>query len=118
MEYDANASGSGACPTTLAKELSGFFCNVMEFSSEDVSIANILVVHDFPEVFPDGVSGMLIDKDIEFHIEVVPGTHPIYKAPDRMALAELKELKTQLQELLTRILSNPVRHRGECLCYL
>ena len=71
-------------------------------SFEDISTANIPVVCDFPEVFLDEVLGMSIDRDIEFHIEVAPGTYPIPKAPYRMALAELKELKMQLQELLDK----------------
>ena len=46
-----------------------------------------------------GLSGMPIDRDIEFHIEVAPKTHPISKAPYCMTPAELKQLKTQLEEL-------------------
>ena len=42
------------------------------------------------------------DREIEFSIDLIPGTQPIYKAPYRMAPAELKELKEQLQELINR----------------
>ena len=52
---------------------------MVESSSEDVFIANILVVHDFPEVFPDELLGMPIDRDIEFHIEVAFETHQSLK---------------------------------------
>ncbi|WVZ76160.1 hypothetical protein U9M48_024158 [Paspalum notatum var. saurae] len=38
------------------------------------------------------------DRDVEFTIELVPGTAPVSKRPYRMALDELKELKTQLQD--------------------
>jgi hypothetical protein len=42
------------------------------------------------------------DRDIEFAIELQPGTAPISKRPYRMPLAELAELKKQLQELLDK----------------
>ena len=43
---------------------------------------------------------MCFQREIEFEIELVPGAEPVSKAPYRMAPAELKELKAQLQELL------------------
>ena len=89
-------------PQLLRKGYRGYLCSVMESSSEDTSIANIPVVRDFPEVFPDELPKMPIDKDIEFYIEVVLGTHPISKAPYRMTPIKLKELKTQLQELFDK----------------
>ena len=45
---------------------------------------------------------MPINREIEFSIEVTPGTHPISKAPYRTAPAKLKELKTQQQKLLDK----------------
>jgi len=57
-------------------------------------------------VFQD-VPGLPPDRGIEFTIELVPGTTPIFKAPYRMAPAELAELKNQLQELLDKGLIQP-----------
>nr|GFC94266.1 putative reverse transcriptase domain, aspartic peptidase domain protein [Tanacetum cinerariifolium] len=45
--------------------------------------------------------------EVEFNIELIPGTEPISKAPYRMAPIELKELKDQLQELLERGFIHP-----------
>ena len=42
------------------------------------------VVRDFPEVFPEELPGMPPDRDIEFLIELLPGTGPISKRPYRM----------------------------------
>jgi hypothetical protein len=71
-----------------------------------VSIATkleeILVVCDYPDVFPDDLPGMPPDRDIEFMIELQPGTAPISKRAYRMPPKELAELKTQLQELLDK----------------
>jgi hypothetical protein len=39
------------------------------------------------------------DRDIEFHIELLPGTPPISKRPYRMPVNELVELKKQIAEL-------------------
>jgi hypothetical protein len=42
------------------------------------------------------------DRDIEFMIELKPGTTPIYKTPFRMIIPELAELKEQIKELLEK----------------
>jgi hypothetical protein len=42
---------------------------------------------------------MPLDRDIEFLIELLPGTPPISKRPYRMPVNELVELKKQLVEL-------------------
>jgi hypothetical protein len=60
------------------------------------------VVCEYPDVFPDELPGMPPDRDIEFAIELQPGTAPISKRPYRMPPAELAELKKQLQELLDK----------------
>ena len=53
-------------------------------------------------MFPNELPGELVDWEIEFTIETVPGTKPISKTPYRMAIAEMKELKEQLQDLLDK----------------
>jgi hypothetical protein len=60
------------------------------------------MVCDYPDVFPDELPGMPPDRDIEFAIELQPGTAPISKRSYRMPPAELAELKKQLQELLDK----------------
>ena len=41
-------------------------------------------------------------REVDFEIDLEPGTAPISKAPYRMAPAELRELKEQLKELLDK----------------
>jgi hypothetical protein len=65
-------------------------------------VEKIPVVCDYPDVFPNELPGMPPDRDIEFAIELQPGTAPISKRPYRMPPAELAELKKQLQELLDK----------------
>ena len=86
----------------LRKGCRGYLCSVMSSSTEDLSMTDIPIVCEFPEVFPEELPGMPVNREIEFSIEVAPGTNPISKTPYRMAPAELKELKTQLQELLDK----------------
>jgi hypothetical protein len=62
----------------------------------------IPVVCEYPDVFPDELPGMPLDRDVEFVIELQPGTAPISKRPYRMPPKELAELKNQLQELLDK----------------
>jgi len=58
-----------------------------------------LVVDKFSDVFPDDLLGMPPYRDIQFIIELLPGTAPIAKRPYRMGVNELEELKKQIIEL-------------------
>jgi hypothetical protein len=60
------------------------------------------VVNEFPDVFPEELPGMPSDRDIEFVIELKPGTAPIHKTPFRMTTPELAELKKNIKELLEK----------------
>jgi hypothetical protein len=65
-------------------------------------IQDILVVCEFPDVFPEDLPGLPPERDMEFVIELKPGTAPISKRSYRMPPNELAELKTQLQDLLDK----------------
>ncbi|KAL0549329.1 hypothetical protein IC582_013810 [Cucumis melo] len=69
---------------------------------EKLKPEDVPVVKEFLDVFPDELSGLPPDREIEFTIELLPGTAPISQAPYRMAPSELKELKMQLQELVDK----------------
>jgi hypothetical protein len=77
------------------------------FALIESPIGRIPVVCEYPDVFPDKLPGMPPDRDIEFAIELQPGTAPISKRPYRMPPAELAELKKQLQELLDKGFIHP-----------
>jgi hypothetical protein len=72
------------------------------YAITDIKLENIPIVCEYLDVFPDDLSGMPPDRDIEFVIELQPGTAPISKRPYRMPPNELAELKTQLQDLLDK----------------
>ncbi|KAK1696236.1 hypothetical protein QYE76_012933 [Lolium multiflorum] len=68
-------------------------------SMKEVKLEDIPVVNEFQDVFPKELPGMPPDREIEFTIDLIPGTAPIAKAPYKMGPKELKELKEQLDDL-------------------
>jgi hypothetical protein len=78
------------CPSLLEAMVN----HIQAESPEDVSI-----VQEFAEVFPNELPGMPPERDVEFTIDLVPGTKPIAKNAYRLAAPELAELKKQLEEL-------------------
>ena len=73
----------------------------------------IPVVSEFPDVFPEELPGMPPDRELEFAIELVPGTTPIHKKYYRMPSYDLVELKKQLNEMLQKYISTPVPRHGD-----
>jgi hypothetical protein len=67
---------------------------------EEKSLEDIRIVCEYPNVFPKELPGMSPDRDIEFFIELLPGTAPISKRPYRMDVKDLVEMKKQIEELL------------------
>jgi hypothetical protein len=57
------------------------------------AIEDIPVVYEFLDVFPDDLPRLPLDSEVEFKIELIPGTTPISQRPYRMSPNELAELK-------------------------
>jgi hypothetical protein len=74
---------------------------------EGKALEDIRVVSEFPYVFPKDLPGMPPNRDIEFSIELIPGTAPISKRPYRMDVKDLVELKKQIEELLSKGFIHP-----------
>ena len=71
-------------------------------SQEKKEIKDVPVVAEYPEIFPDELPGIPPDREVEFRINLMPGTAPVAKSPYRLAPTEMNELKKQLDELLER----------------
>jgi hypothetical protein len=69
---------------------------------EEKSLEHIRIVCECLDVFPKELLGMPPDRDIEFSIELLPGTTPISKRAYRMDVKDLIELKKQIEELLEK----------------
>jgi hypothetical protein len=111
MEFSFVGSGASVTPCVISalqarrmlrKGCRGYLATVRDTQQDELKIENIPIVSEFPEVFPEDLPGLPPDREIEFSVDLLPGSGPISKAPYRMAPAELKELKEQLQELLDK----------------
>ena len=59
----------------------------------------VLVMREYADAFPNDLPGLPPDREVEFGIDLVPGTAPIAKQAYRMAPTELRELQKQIDEL-------------------
>ncbi|GJZ88277.1 putative reverse transcriptase domain-containing protein [Tanacetum coccineum] len=92
-----------SCTKTQKYLLKGhhvFLAHVTTKETEDKSkekrLEDVPIVRDFPEVFPEDLSGLPPTRQVEFQIDLIPGAAPV---PYRLAPSEMKELSKQLQEL-------------------
>ncbi|MFS7980354.1 putative nucleotidyltransferase, Ribonuclease H [Helianthus anomalus] len=70
-------------------------------------IEDIPVISEYPDVFPEELPGLPPQSQVEFRIDIIPGAAPIARAPYRLAPIEMKELRTQLDELLAKGFIHP-----------
>ncbi|GKC96850.1 putative reverse transcriptase domain-containing protein [Tanacetum coccineum] len=66
---------------------------------KEQKLKDIVVVRNFPEVFPDDLSGLPPSREIKFHINLIPGAMPVVKYPHCLAPTEMEELSSQPREL-------------------
>ena len=78
----------------------GYLVHVALAEETTTSVEDVGVVRHFPDVFPDDLPCLPPYRELEFTIDLLPGTNPISLTPYRVAHAELRELKAQLQELV------------------
>ncbi|GJY32167.1 putative reverse transcriptase domain-containing protein [Tanacetum coccineum] len=76
--------------------------HLMSAKAKEQKQEEIVVVRDFPEVFPDDLSGLPPIREIEFRIELILGAIQVAKSPYRLAPSEMEELSGQLKELLDK----------------
>ena len=86
----------------LKKGCQGYLAHVVLNDNTPSNVEDVRVVRHFPDVFPDDLPGLPPNRYVEFTIDLLPGTDPISVTPYRMAPAELRELKIQLQELVDK----------------
>ena len=74
----------------------GFLALIKNTEDEVLSLDQVPVVREFPDVFPTKLPGMPSEREIEFCVDLIPDTQPISIPSYRMASTELQELKEQL----------------------
>ena len=67
----------------------------------------VYIVKEFSDVFSKELNTMPPEREVEFTIDLLSEAAPRSKTPYRMAPAELKELRDQLQELMKQKFIQP-----------
>ncbi|KAJ0588184.1 putative nucleotidyltransferase, Ribonuclease H [Helianthus annuus] len=82
----------------------GFVIYIAQVTVDDPKpkIEDIPIISKYPDVFPDELPGLPPERQVEFRIDILPGVAPIARAPYRLAPTEMKELRTQLDDLLEK----------------
>ncbi|XP_052882197.1 uncharacterized protein LOC128290545 [Gossypium arboreum] len=80
---------------------------ILNTKESELKIESVLIVREYPNMFPEELPGLPPIREVEFGIELVLGTMPISIAPYRITPTELKELKSQLQELTDKGFARP-----------
>ncbi|GKA22978.1 putative reverse transcriptase domain-containing protein [Tanacetum coccineum] len=88
-----------------------FLIQMMKEEKPERRIKDVPVVRDFSEVFPEDLPGLPPTRQVEFHIELIPGAAPVARAPYRLTHAEMKELAEQLKELSDKVEQLTVKNR-------
>ena len=101
-ELSSNMIFAMAAQRMLRKGCHGYLAYVVETGKDGTMVDEISVVRDFPDVFPDDIAGLPLEREVELTIDLIPGTEPISIPLYRMAPAEVRELKAQLEELLSK----------------
>ncbi|GKB39800.1 putative reverse transcriptase domain-containing protein [Tanacetum coccineum] len=81
--------------------------------ADEKKLDDIRVVRDFPEVFPDDLSGLPPVREIEFRIDLILGASSVVKSPYRLAPSEMLELSNQLKELQEKGFIRPSDKKDE-----
>nr|GFA09566.1 putative reverse transcriptase domain-containing protein [Tanacetum cinerariifolium] len=79
-----------------------FMIQVMEKKSDKKRLEDIPIFKEFPDIFPEDLPGLPPIGQVEFQIDLIPGTAPVARAPYRLAPLKMQELSNQLQELMDR----------------
>nr|GEV47071.1 putative reverse transcriptase domain-containing protein [Tanacetum cinerariifolium] len=94
-----------------------FLAQVTKKKPTKKQFQDVLVFHNFSEVFPDDLPGLPPPRQVEFKIELIPGAAPFVRAPYRQAPSELKELSDQLKELYEKGFIRPSSSPCEALVF-
>ncbi|XP_019431098.1 PREDICTED: uncharacterized protein LOC109338343 [Lupinus angustifolius] len=105
--YEANNTSANEMEKLLKNGTQVFMMLAALEKEGRAEIQSLPVVRDFSKVFPEDIPGLPPVREIEFDIDLVPGTGPISIAPYRMAPLGLTELKKQLEDLLQKQFVRP-----------
>ena len=102
----------------LQKGYQGYLAYVMDTRKEVLKLDDISVVREFPDVFPEDLPRIPIDREIEFSIDLLTGTSPILKAHIRWHPLNLRNSRNSYKNSLTKSSSDQVHLLKVHLFYL
>ncbi|GKB23239.1 putative reverse transcriptase domain-containing protein, partial [Tanacetum coccineum] len=73
--------------------------HLMSAKTKEQKLKDIVIVRNFPEVFPDALSGLPPSREFEFHINLIPGAMMVTKSPYHLVPYKMEEFSSQLKEL-------------------
>ncbi|GJW86887.1 reverse transcriptase domain-containing protein [Tanacetum coccineum] len=88
---------------------------VMEKKSDEKRLEDILVVREFPEVFPEDLPGLPPIRPVEFQIYLIPGATPVARAPYDWLLQKCRNYLANFNSYQIEVLSDQVLRLGELL---
>ncbi len=100
--FPSNIISAALAGKMIRKGYEAYLAHVIDTQLASPDFKDIPTVWDFSDIFPEELLGLPSEREVQFEIETMPGVEPISIIPYRMAPAELKELKVQLQELLDK----------------
>ncbi|KAJ9561603.1 LOW QUALITY PROTEIN: hypothetical protein OSB04_006763 [Centaurea solstitialis] len=86
----------------LRKESVAYLAPIVDKEVKEKRIQDFPVVRDYPEVFPEELPELPLHRQVEFHIDLVPGAAPVTKSPSSPAPSKVQKLSNHLQELLDK----------------
>ncbi|XP_071727839.1 uncharacterized protein [Rutidosis leptorrhynchoides] len=81
---------------SLTKGCDSFLAYVIDAKKGKKSVSDIPIVSEFPEVFPDELSGLPPVREVDYKIKLLPGSTPVVKAPYRLAPSEIRDMMSQI----------------------
>ncbi|GJY65559.1 putative reverse transcriptase domain-containing protein [Tanacetum coccineum] len=72
---------------------------LMSIQANEPTLSDIPTIRDFEDIFSDDLSGLPPQRQVEIHIDLIPGATPVAKSPYRLTPSEMQELSEKLQEL-------------------
>ncbi|KAK5786952.1 hypothetical protein PVK06_041602 [Gossypium arboreum] len=106
-DYLSNVVSALRAEKWIRKGCEVYLAFVSQLEEEGLTVDKVRTVKEFQDVFPEELPRLPPNREVEFGIDLLPGTAPVSIAPYRMASKELVELKAQIQELLDRDFIRP-----------
>ena len=86
----------------MRKGCETFLALILDSKRGQIDLEKIPIAREFLDVFPEELLGIPQEREVDLSIEIVQRTAPMSRAPYRMDPTKLKELNSQLQELLDK----------------